>query len=1038
MSKDTERTKHEENIDATKASNRTVTVNGDVVMLRKKPESESSNNTGVSHGRLKERPASNNSATSGNNSGILPDDRDVCRSFRRTEIIGRGKFGVVYKGYHMRTKGLYAIKVLSLENELDEIADIQREVQFLVSLKQVPNVTRYYGSYLKGSSLWIIMDYCAGGSVRTLLKPGTLDEKYISIIMRELLIALHYIHQDSVIHRDIKAANLLITNDGNVKLCDFGVAAQLNHKNSMRRQTMAGTPYWMAPEVIMDGITYDTKADIWSVGITAYEIATGNPPYCEMEALKAMQVITKSKPARLEGKKYDPLLKEFIAMCLDEDPKERPTADKLLSESAFIKAYKNVSCIALKELISRYLLFRDKHSDAFKEAKKLEKIEVQKEEEVEPNLDMDVKWDFDSLSSKEYIFQNDINIDDIPEENEIGDYDEYSVTYNYTYPEEDSIMNHHMPSNLAPGYVTSSKLPMYNNNNGNLTSTNGNTIYNNNNNVNHSNNKNPFLNTYSSRQPFITNTHAFINNTNPSITDNIMNIHTTTMTNNNNNNQQINIYTQNIAQSGTVANQNTNFNKNTRNLTKNIKTHFNTNRITNTHGGVEPNRATKELLKLFEEDGDTGMIDGNITAVDDMNKSTTLNPTSITPTTALKEIEIPEELPSVASETPSTAVSNNSNTSSIPNTSSRTVSRKGTLTVSKTPSPNKKLNGTNVNNINTSPKRMHTKLAIDIPSNDIKNQLLNNSNEEIHMPLPTPATYSSNLLDNYNGSNSNGPVPISINTNINNTSQNTVLSNNNNSNNNNNNNIINNNNNAQVNQFGFDPNEAASAPVAMTPISEKIPDLLASYTTSLLNLNNGTSGSNTGKGVTIGGGNRLRTLTRSEPQSSTVNNTTTTNNNNTINNNANNTEQVLHTYNNNPAGPGHISLPSRTTSPPTAVSTNSTNNENNTTNTSNNKLIMNAPPRSLSMEMFFDHDIDRSMRRNSGWRDRKPTVLKELRHLLEMFSEALPVLENALEYQSAVKPSNNNAAPTPGPALTVPSTTNTTTMTPQEVTRSAN
>lgn len=286
-------------------------------------------------------------------------EKDISSTFKRTEVIGRGKFGIVYKGYHVKTKQVYAIKVLNLDSSEDEVEDVQREIQFLASLKQIPNITRYYGSYLRGTSLWIIMEYCAGGSLRSLLRPGKIDEKYIGVIMRELLVALKVIHKDNVIHRDIKAANVLITNEGQVKLCDFGVAAQLN-QTSLRRQTMAGTPYWMAPEVIMEGVYYDTKVDIWSLGITAYEIATGNPPYCDVEALRAMQLIIKSKPPRLEERNYTPQLKEFIALCLDEDPQERLSAEELL-KTKFIKTHKATPTTILKELISRYLLFRDKN-----------------------------------------------------------------------------------------------------------------------------------------------------------------------------------------------------------------------------------------------------------------------------------------------------------------------------------------------------------------------------------------------------------------------------------------------------------------------------------------------------------------------------------------------------------------------------------------------------------------------------------------------------------------------------------------------------
>lgn len=402
-------------------------------------------------------------------------EQDVHSIFKRTEVIGRGKFGIVYKGYHVKTKNVYAIKVLNLDSDADEMDDVQKEVQFLVSLKQIPNVTKYYASYLDNTNLWIIMEYCAGGSLRSLLRPGRIEEKYIGVIMREILIALKYIHMENIIHRDIKAANVLISNDGSVKLCDFGVAAQLNQA-TLRRQTMAGTPYWMAPEVIMEGIYYDTKVDIWSLGITAYEIATGNPPYCDVEALRAMQLITKSKPPRLEGRNYSAPLKEFIALCLDEDPNERLEADDLL-KTKFIKLHKASPTAMLKELVTRYLLYRDKHEkdqqitngnmnnnnnnnnkklnddDADIHRNRLNEDDKTGDENMNDNVNKDddeeeigMKWDFDSLSSADYIIENNINLDAITEEaNEwMGDPNDQN---NYPYQEEDQYSYFHTNNN---------------------------------------------------------------------------------------------------------------------------------------------------------------------------------------------------------------------------------------------------------------------------------------------------------------------------------------------------------------------------------------------------------------------------------------------------------------------------------------------------------------------------------------------------------------------------------------------------------------
>lgn len=324
-------------------------------------------------------------------------------AYSRTEVIGQGKFGVVYKGYHRLTKKVVAIKVLELDTQYDEVIDVQQEIQFLSDLKQAPNVTHYYGLFLVGTKLWIIMDYCAGGSIRTLLRAGVFEERYIALVVREVLLALLAVHKLGVIHRDIKSANILITNEGNVQLCDFGVAAQLT-SNSLKRTTMAGTPFWMAPEVIREGAQYNVKADIWSLGITIYEIATGNPPYAEKGSSWAMAMIEKLTPPRLEGREYPPALKECIALCLDENPEERPSADELL-RCKLVRMYKNTPTSTLKEVISRYLLWRDHNLSR-------DSVFVNMEDEAASGSNqIQVKWDFDSLSSREYIIENDIHID---------------------------------------------------------------------------------------------------------------------------------------------------------------------------------------------------------------------------------------------------------------------------------------------------------------------------------------------------------------------------------------------------------------------------------------------------------------------------------------------------------------------------------------------------------------------------------------------------------------------------------------------------
>ncbi|GAA5987308.1 hypothetical protein JCM11641_002678 [Rhodosporidiobolus odoratus] len=278
----------------------------------------------------------------------------VTTLFTRKELVGKGAYGGVYKGIHNQTGTIVALKVIDLDTPDDDISEIQKEVALLSELRDAArhNITLYHGCYIHGTELWIAMDFASGGSIRTLMKSGPIEEKYAALIIREVLVALSFLHHQGIIHRDVKAANILLTQTGRILLCDFGVAAHLQANS--KRSTFTGTPLWMAPEVITDGKMYDTKADIWSLGITLYEIATGNPPHFGMEPLRACALIPKQDPPQLEGSGWSLAMKEFLASCLTMEPTERPTADDL-SRTKWIKSASKLPMVLLRELIVSYV-----------------------------------------------------------------------------------------------------------------------------------------------------------------------------------------------------------------------------------------------------------------------------------------------------------------------------------------------------------------------------------------------------------------------------------------------------------------------------------------------------------------------------------------------------------------------------------------------------------------------------------------------------------------------------------------------------------
>ncbi|XP_017649339.1 serine/threonine-protein kinase BLUS1-like isoform X1 [Gossypium arboreum] len=345
------------------------------------------------------------------------------KDYKLYEEVGEGVSATVYRALCIPLNEIVAIKVLDLEKCNNDLDGIRREVQTM-SLIDHPNLLRAHCSFATGHNLWVVMPYMAGGSCLHIMKsafPEGFEEPVIATLLREVLKALVYLHAHGHIHRDVKAGNILVDSNGAVKLADFGVSACMFDTGDRQRSrnTFVGTPCWMAPEVMQQLHGYDFKADIWSFGITALELAHGHAPFSKYPPMKVLLMTLQNAPPGLDyerDKRFSKSFKELVAACLVKDPKKRPTSEKLLKHH-FFKHARSYDYLArtildgLAPLGERFRVLKTKEADLLVQNKALyeDKEQLSQQEYIKGIS----AWNFnlEDLKSQAALIQDD---DDAP------------------------------------------------------------------------------------------------------------------------------------------------------------------------------------------------------------------------------------------------------------------------------------------------------------------------------------------------------------------------------------------------------------------------------------------------------------------------------------------------------------------------------------------------------------------------------------------------------------------------------------------------